>query len=116
MAEEKRIESLLRNLEAVAKRHRTEVEIKLDGETVAAARLEHKKEGGLKAIVGIRNIGKALGTHHLLKAALSLYALKAGLGKHSNLDIEFESGMIKSIFSPYKRKGADAEGGGSGTR
>lgn len=99
MAHGKEIERLLKNLGNLAKKHDTELEIKLDGSAVAKVTLAPGVGGGLKAIIGIKDFRKALLSPEFLKAGLSLFALRSGLGKEKGkIDIEIESGAIKRIF------------------
>lgn len=99
MVHEREAEKLLKSLENLAKKHDAELEIRLDGSAVAAVKLEPKTGGGIKAIVGIKDTRKALASPVLLKAALSLFALRKALGKEKGkIDIEIESGTIKRLF------------------
>ena len=95
---EKEIDTIMKNLERLAKSSRTEIEIKLDGAPVALARLEPAHEGGIKAVIGIKDFKKALTSPALIKTALSFLALRGTQGGKKRIDFEFESGMIKRLF------------------
>ncbi len=99
MAHEKEIERLLKNLGNLAKKHDMELEIRLDGSAVAKVRLAPRAGGGIKAFIAIKDFKKALLSPELLKAGLSLFALRRRLGKEKGkIDIEIESGAIKRLF------------------